>query len=203
MKTKKILKDIFTLIVLEAVVVGVLLFFSNLSHGDAMHSSNVVFDVSQSMINSNTKYIGVYTQGNKKTELDAPEIPGYYCICKNDVEKASTETNSNSLQFELTDEQADALKADKNDEIIIVFMNENNGITLKSQTINLKIIPHIRDISIVYLSNTGIEMNYTYNTKEITIAAVVLTFLFYAYHVFSRNREEKESENSDKAENQA
>lgn len=200
MNKKKILKDIVTLVVLEAIVVGVLFFFSNLAHGDAKLSPNVVFDVSQSMINSNTKYIGVYTQGNKKTEIEAPEIPGYYCICKNDVEKTSEETNNNTLQFEFSDEQTSVLKDNKNDKIIIVFMNENDGITLKSQTINLKIIPHVRDISLVYLSNTGIEMNYTYNTKEITIAAVVLTFIFYAYHVISRNREEKEAVNSVKAE---
>ena len=200
MKAKKILKDVVILLVLEAIVVGVLFFFSSLALGRGKYSSNVSFDIAQSMLNSSTEYIGVYVPGNKNLIENAPEIPGYRCISRNAVSEMNENSADATVQFSFSDEQT-ALVKDKNiEDIIIVFMDKNNSITLKSQNIDLKIIPHIRDISLIYLSNTGIELNYTYKLEELTAAAVILTFVFYASHVISRNKEEKQAEKAEKAE---
>lgn len=200
MKTKKILKDVVILLVLEAIVVGVLFFFSSLALGRGKYSSNLSFDIAQSMLNSSTEYIGVYIPGNKNLVENAPEIPGYRCICQSAVAQMQKNSAEATVQFSFNDEQTELVKDKNIVDIIIVFMDKDNKITLKSQNIDLKTIPHIRDISLIYLSNRGIELNYTYKLEELTAAAMILTFVFYASHVISRNKEEKQSEAEKKAE---
>lgn len=194
MKAKRIVKDIVIFIIIEAIVVGVIFFFSRIAMGGRDYSGQVSFDVSQSMLNENTEYIGIYIPGNKNLTENTPEIPGYRSISKNAVAEMNENSADNTMQFSLTDEQTALLKDKNVGEIIIVFMNGENGITLKSQNINLKIIPHVRDISWIYLSNNGIELNYTYKLEELTAAAVILTGVFYASRLVSRNKEEKQAE---------
>lgn len=194
MKAKRIVKDIVIFIIIEAIVVGVIFFFSRIAMGGRDYSGQVSFDVSQSMLNENTEYIGIYIPGNKNLTENTPEIPGYRSISKNAVAEMNENSADNTMQFSLTEEQTALLKDKNVGEIIIVFMNGENGITLKSQNINLKIIPHVRDISWIYLSNNGIELNYTYKLEELTAAAVILTGVFYASRLVSRNKEEKQAE---------
>lgn len=200
MKTKKILKDVIIFIVLEAIVVGVIFFFSSIALGRGKYSPNVTFDIAQSMLNSNTENIGVYVPGNNNLVEKAPDIPGYRCICKTSVKEMKENQADSTVRFSFSDEQTALIKDKKIGELIIVFMNKENSITLKSQNIDLKIIPHIRDISLIYLSNTGIQLNYTYKLEELTAAAVILTFVFYASHIISRNKEEKQIEEEKKDE---
>lgn len=200
MKAKRIVKDIVIFIIIEAIVVGVIFFFSRIAMGGRDYSGQVSFDVSQSMLNENTEYIGIYIPGNKNLTENTPEIPGYRSISKNAVAEMNENSADNTMQFSLTEEQTALLKDKNVGEIIIVFMNGENGITLKSQNINLKIIPHVRDISWIYLSNNGIELNYTYKLEELTAAAVILTGIFYASRLVSRNKEEKQAEKEKTAE---
>ena len=200
MKTKRIIKDVIVFVLIEAIVVGVIFFFSKIAMGGRDYSGQVSFDVSQTMLNENTEYIGIYIPGNKNLTENTPEIPGYRSISKNAVAEMNKNSTDNTMQFSLTEEQTALLKDKNVGEIIIVFMNGENGITLKSQNINLKIIPHVRDISWIYLSNNGIELNYTYKLEELTAAAVVLTGIFYASHIISRNKEEKQAEKEKKTE---
>lgn len=200
MKTKRIIKDVIAFILIEALVIGVIFFFSKIALGRRNYSGVVTFDVSQSMLNENTKYIGIYIPGNKNLIEDTPDIPGYRSISMNAVAEMKENSEDSTMQFNLTEEQTDLLKDKNVDEIIIVFMNGEKGITLKSQNIDLKIIPHVRDICWIVLSNNGIELNYTYKLEELTAAAVILTGIFYASHIISRNKEEKLSKEENKSE---
>lgn len=191
MKTKKLVKNIICLVVIEAIVCAAILFVSSLAGGRDKKSSNLNFNIDKSMITENTEYITVFEYGSGETEIEEPKMDNYYCMNKTPVSELSY--GNGIYQLEFTEEQTKKLESEKDADIIIAFADKNSSIIMNSADIRLETIKFIRSVSSIELKNTGIEVHYMYKVETITAVAMLLTLIFYISHV-TKKSEETDSE---------